>query len=67
MINFIISRAIPVYSIGFKLATRQGLDYNSARAHGRKLESAFIANEIKRACKTVDLSFYACDGIVVSD
>lgn len=67
MLNLITSRAVALYSIGFKAATRRGHDFNSARRAGLACERAYIANEIKRACATVDLSFYAVDGIIVSD
>ena len=49
MLNLITSRAVALYSIGFKAATRRGHDFNSARRAGLACERAFIANEIKRA------------------
>jgi len=66
-LTIITSRAVAVYSLGFKSAAARGHSFNSARAHGRKLERAFIANEIKRSCDNPDVSFYAANGIIVSD
>ena len=44
----IITRAITAYSLSFKSATRRGYSFNAARDHGKRIERAYIANEIKR-------------------
>ncbi len=58
--------AAAAYLTAYRIAARDALSLNECHTRGENCANAFRMNEIKRSTK-IDLSFYAVDGIIVSD